>query len=335
MSERENIQLSFLESIKDKLPASRSLADELAEILHISRDSAYRRIRGETVLSLDEVKILSNRFNVSVDELLSPASEMVAFQCHAIDHVNFTFEGWLKSILGNLEMLNRHAQKELICSAKEIPVFYYFHFPQLAAFKIFFWMKTMLKFPQFQLQKFSPEIIPGELLAQGRKIWGVYASLSSTEIWNQDAFYMTLRQIEFYRRRHFFSKPDQILLLYDQFAELLSYVRSSAASGKRGDGTGHFKLYRSDALMADNTVLFKMGDKRTTFISHNNLNIQSTTHKRFCRQTEDFLGDLQDNAVLMSDSGERERNKFFDHIQEVIEREKEAVEMNSMKLVKR
>jgi hypothetical protein len=56
MSPDSNIQSAFFDRIRKTIPANVSLVDELAEILDVSRDSAYRRMRGETVLSLDEVK---------------------------------------------------------------------------------------------------------------------------------------------------------------------------------------------------------------------------------------------------------------------------------------
>ncbi|MDH4296849.1 MAG: hypothetical protein OEV74_11250, partial [Cyclobacteriaceae bacterium] len=56
-----SIQSAFLEQIRKRLRPNVSFADALADALSISRDSAYRRIRGETVLSLDEVKILCNQ----------------------------------------------------------------------------------------------------------------------------------------------------------------------------------------------------------------------------------------------------------------------------------
>ena len=74
MTSSNSIQSVFLEQIRAKLAPNLSFSDELAEILSISRDSAYRRIRGETVLSLDEAKILCNRYDVSLDGLLMPGS---------------------------------------------------------------------------------------------------------------------------------------------------------------------------------------------------------------------------------------------------------------------
>lgn len=41
------LQQHFFDHIKERLPTHLSLVDEVAELLSISNDSAYRRIRGE------------------------------------------------------------------------------------------------------------------------------------------------------------------------------------------------------------------------------------------------------------------------------------------------
>ena len=47
-----NIQVLLFQHIKQALPAHVSMVDEIADLLHISNDSAYRRIRGEKEISL-------------------------------------------------------------------------------------------------------------------------------------------------------------------------------------------------------------------------------------------------------------------------------------------
>ena len=131
----ENIQSVFLEQIRQRLPKNLSLADELAGILSVSRDSIYRRIRGETVLSLEEVKKLCNHYKVSLDSLLSPNSEIISFHKRSIDAIDFTFEKWLNSLLSNLEMISTFPEHEIVYCAKDIPPFFYYRYPNLSLSK--------------------------------------------------------------------------------------------------------------------------------------------------------------------------------------------------------
>ena len=48
-------QLEFLNRFKDLIPSGTSIVFELSELLDISTDSMYRRLRGETSLTFDEI----------------------------------------------------------------------------------------------------------------------------------------------------------------------------------------------------------------------------------------------------------------------------------------
>ena len=70
MENRTDIQTLLFQKIIDQMPSHLSLADELAELLEISADSAYRRIRGEKPISVFEVQKLCNAYRFSFDDLV-------------------------------------------------------------------------------------------------------------------------------------------------------------------------------------------------------------------------------------------------------------------------
>lgn len=321
----DSIQSSFLEQVRQRLSPNLSFSDELAEILNISRDSAYRRIRGETLLSLQEVKAICTHFKISLDNLLSPNSEMVSFHHRAIDPNQFTFEKWLKSVLDNLQMINSFPQKELIYSAKDVPFFHYYHFPELAAFKMFFWMKSYHNYPQYANEKFRPELISKELLATGKRALDLYCEISSTEIWSDETCNVTLNQINYYYECGYITS-EYALKMYDQFAEMIAVIQENASSGSKNKGDHNFNLYKNEILIAETTILFKMGDKRATFITYNTMNLLSTSQEGFCDHIEKYLNNLQNKSILISTTGEKERNKFFKRMQDKIQHMKSQVE---------
>ena len=319
------IQGAFLEEIKKRLPQHVSFADELAEVLNISRDSAYRRIRGETVLSLDEVNQICKKFSVSVDTILSPSSQMVSFQNRFVTEDDFTFKKWLESIEGNLDKILSFPEHEMIISAKDIPIFYYFNTPQLAAFKMFFWMKSVLCYHDYHDKTFDVALVPKSLLALGERIHDKFTSTSRTELWSEDTIHASLRQIEFYHECSFFSSPDQGGRLCDELLQVMRRVRDWAAQGKNDTGGKPYNLFKNEILIADNTFLFRMKDRREIFINHNTLNILTTRQQSFCVQTEHYLLNLLNKATKISGTGERERVRFFNTIEEKIKALKKKV----------
>jgi hypothetical protein len=319
-----SIQSVFLEQLKKNLPKNVSFVDELAELLAISRDSAYRRIRSETILSLDEVKVLTDHFKVSIDTLISPASNQVTFQLNALNQKDFSLEKWFGSILGHLETISSFPQndKEMIFDSKDLPIFFYFQFPRLAAFKIYFWMKSFTTEPISG--KYDSEKVDKKLITMGEKIWSKYSQIQSTEIIRYELITVTLRQIEYLSESGMFLDQKEAKNLLDDCSQLVSHLQIQSKHGSKitygSDEDGaKFILYLNEVLIGSNTIFFKLGEQRVTFITPNNFDILMTTDVRFCHLTEDHISNLIDKSILISVSAEKERNKFFNKIEESIQ----------------
>ena len=314
------VQSFFFDQVRKSLPPNVSFADELAEILMISKDSAYRRIRGETILSLDEIKKLCEKFNLSLDAIIGPSSGFASFRYRIIDKTHFTINDWLTTILENLTMLHTSTHGELLYFAKDLPVFYYFNSPLLSSFKIFFWMNTVMRYDQNQHLKFNPEQVPKEMTSLGKRIYDRYTSIRRTEIWSEETLNVTLRQIEFYYECGFLEGSSVARRLCDEYFDLLNLIRSWAGVGYIEHGGNSFELYKNDLLIADNTILFRIGGRRLVFIPYNTFNVLSTTNEIFCQQTDDYLANLIGKSQKISTTGQKERQIFFNQMEEKIQK---------------
>lgn len=303
-----DIQSAFLKKVRDRLPANISFADEIAEILQVSKDSAYRRIRGETFLSIDEIHKLCDHYKVSLDKLLSPSEDTVSFHYQKVLDEPHNMEKWLGAILQNLEMISSLPTKELIYLAKDIPIFYYFKFRNLAAFKIYFWKEVLISdgvIPVFNAQK-----IVNEIFSLGERIIHRYDTLDSTEIWSEESVSITLKQLEYCYVCGYIATHKEYLSLILEFKQLLELIRNYAANGIK-DGGGKFILYKNDIILADNTILFKMGDRQVVYKTHNTMNVLRTSDEPICKDTSYYFEKLKSRSTLISTSGEKERNKLF------------------------
>src|SRR5262245_33330930 len=93
------LQKTFFEYLKNRISGNLSAVDEIADLLNISNDSAYRRIRGEKELTLSELKILCSHFNVSVDHLLGIDSGTFLFRGRLVDGQNTGIRDYLSNML--------------------------------------------------------------------------------------------------------------------------------------------------------------------------------------------------------------------------------------------
>ena len=137
MERIQEIQHSIFEQIKEKVPSSHSFIHEIADLLGISYDSAYRRVRGDKEITFEELYKLANQFNLSVDSILNVKNQNVIFNCIPLDSENFKVRDWIGLVLHNIKEISSLKDPEIIYAAKDVPVFHYFQLPEIAAFKVY------------------------------------------------------------------------------------------------------------------------------------------------------------------------------------------------------
>src|SRR5882757_9146350 len=118
-------QQLFFHAIKTKLPAHLSFVDEIAELLNISNDSAYRRIRGEKPMALDEIYLLCNKYHISLDKLLQIQTNTVIFSGNMVNTGSFGFVDYLADIVNNLAFFKALPKPHMYFVTKDIPIFYF------------------------------------------------------------------------------------------------------------------------------------------------------------------------------------------------------------------
>ncbi len=320
-----DIQDRVFEKIKQVLPPDISFVDELAIQLNISNDSAYRRIRGEKLLSIEELLKLGTAYHISFDSLLQNKIDNVSFNYRSING-NISFEAYFNSILGNLKLVASFEKKELIYVAKDLPLIQYFEYSHITAFKLFFWYKTILEDPKFDVGHYDPSLIPNSVFETGRQIRGQYLKIPSTEVWNKESINSTLNQIEFYYDSGYFDDLSVLELIIDDLKQLVLQVKKDAGLGYKTslihpstEDKENYKLYYNEITIGDNTIFFDMGERKVANITHNVLNILTTSNPEFCNETHKVLLNIIKKSNLISVVSEKQRNKFFNGILQKIE----------------
>ncbi len=333
MESEFNIQIRFFNELKNKIPQNLSLVDIVSDELGISTDSAYRRIRGETSLTIEELRQLSNKFEISLDPVFTSTSNSVLFSYRAVNPEKFNYQSYFTSIIDNMQALGAYNLKEIIYGAKDIPIFYFFILPKIAAFKLFFWMRNIYNFPNMENKIFNPDEISQELIDVSRKVCESYVHIPSIEIWSEETYKITLRQIEYYYISGRFREKKDALDLLKDYKKIFEHVQKQAERGCKslyekepwGDEQ-NYKLYFNEVIISDNTVLFKMGDFNMVHLGHNVMNILSTTDPSFCLDTSAILKNLIKNSTLISVVGEKERYRLFNQIYKSIDKYFERIE---------
>lgn len=313
-----SIQEILFQRIRERLPANASLADVVAERLYVSNDSAYRRIRGETPLVLEEAKTLCDVFGISLDELLGARHDTVSFSVSNVDSGDNSFRNYLQGILNNFKMISAAGQKEIFYLSKDIPVFNNFLFRPLFAFRYFFWMKSILQHPDFTGRQFSIDMLPPDIEEIGREINLQYSNIPSTEIWNTEAVNSLISQVEYYREAGYFKTEEDTMKIYESLRELIEHFRVMADMGRKflpGENPAmkrnNFQFFYNRVVLGDNTILVSMDGKKIVFLPFDVLNYMITTDEAFCTNVYEKIQTLMRRATLLSNASEKQRNIFF------------------------
>ena len=311
-----SLQVYFLNRIQERLPSNLLLVDQISSLLGISTDSAYRRLRGETALTLDEAGKLARHFKVPLQDGADEGSDAVAFNKVSINALPGGFGEYLSTTLSLFEGISRAKDKRGIYAAKDIPLFYYFLFPELARFKLMFWLKT-IKQGDALPGLLSPEPVPEDYLSVATAIAQVYLRIPFTEIWNDETVNSTLRQIEYYHEAGLFTEPGAAGKLLKQLEVLIRHIQQQAIQGvKLFQQTRYaaYALYYNEVILLDNTIFTVADGVRCTLFSYNGIDYLRTSDAAFCGEVEQWLSAQMEKSTVLSRSSEKERNRFFNKI---------------------
>lgn len=311
----------LFQRIKELLPPHASLVDSVAEILHLSSDSAYRRIRGETPVVLDEARELCRHFKLSLDQILNVQSGSTLFQNVRVNTHNYKYEVYLDDLIKQLQYIGSFIRKEIIYRTKDVPIFHNFYYKPLIAFRYFFWMKSVIQHPDFADRDFELNCMSPEIEKLSRNLILEYNKIPSTEIWNTECINAVITQVEFYKDSGYFGSTADIKTVYDSLEETFIHLRNQVEYGCKfmpeenpESKKNNFIFFYNRAMLGDNTIMIVTDRNKTVFLNYDGLNYIQTRDELFCNPLYDDLKVLMKRSTLISQTSEKQRNFFFNNL---------------------
>ena len=333
MEQVPDIQKALFEQIRERIPSQASFVHEVAELLGISYDSAYRRIRGEKALDINDLYKLAGAFNISLDALFKLGGNKILFDYFTLEPDKLGLKEWLGMILADTRRISQAKEKEIIYAAKDPPIFHHFQMPELAAFKMFVWQKTLCQFPEFEDKLFRLDDMDMEVINMGRQLLLLSTKIPTTEIWNEDTFNITLRQMEYYRVSGFFKKEEDLFILCEKLEKWIHHIKKQAECGFKfmygepAEGIEDtFKMYENEVVLNDNSIFVRRDDVRTVYLTFNTLSLLVTQSPFFCTNIDNYFSKLIRKSNLISVSGAKERNRFFNKLISIVSDFKKRIE---------
>lgn len=318
--EKFQLQNNLFKIIKSKLSTETNLAKAVSESLNVSIDAAYKKIKGERLIDMAELQVLLAIYKIPIAELDNINNYgKVWFNFNPIGSNNFTYKDYLQQMVYNLSMLIDRNVKYIIYSAKEIPMFYNFMFPELGCFKSFVWQKSILNLSEFKEIRYSIYELDEEIIELGNKIYQLYNQIRSKEIWNYETVNCTNRQIDFYKIAGLFANNESYELISEQYNKLLNHIENQAEIGRKIDYFSKekqaiFDMYHNELIVGDNSVLIQFENNQMAFITPNSVNTFNTTQKEVTDYLNYNFETMLSQSIRLNKQSDKIRKPFFDNI---------------------
>lgn len=322
------MQNHFIRYIKAQLPENKSLIDDVAAILNISYDAAYRRVNNRTSLSLEEGVTLAKHYKISLNKLFEVGDQftIMAEKSRPIQSIS-DLETYFINSYKSIEPLTKLKSASITYSAKDIPIFYTLTDSILTKYKFYVWLKFLNEDGSMEKMTFETflKVIPPSLLQSALELSNMYNYIDVVEFWNDNTVNGTLQQVLYYFDSNLLSK-EMALQICSDLQKVVDHVEEQAIKQVITDSKNNasYNLYKSDLLTMSNTVMVKTQHHKLFFTPFTVLSYFRISHPETCDEMDHFFTNQKKNSKLLINAGEKDRSQFFNRmrlkIQSVIDR---------------
>jgi hypothetical protein len=295
-------QESFLKAIRNKIPKSTSLIDEIATVLEISYDASHRRISGKSKFSLDETIKLANHFNISLDNLYAKKENIIVEKTIEIETLKDMLQ-YFKRSAEQIEILTKDSNTVLFYSAKDIPLFYFMDGTILSKFKAFVWLNLLNTNPK--KVSFENFVIEESFTEYMQKLKTVYENVRVNEIWNDTTINSSLQQILYFYEAGLLTLKNANALCKD-LKRIINLIKE-----KCNEPNTNFAIYYNELILLNNNMLIETDQKLTMFVPYTLLGYFITDNEDGCKNVHQFFKQQITNSKPLGQSGIKEQNLFF------------------------
>ncbi len=323
------MQSQFIKFLKEKNAGNNSFIDEVASVLDIGYDAAYRRISLKTNLTLEEGVILAKHYKISLNKLYevgSPDTIIAEKSPRILDMTHL--ESYFSRSVENLIPLTKLSSASILYSAKDIPLFYTLKDSFITRYKIYVWLKLTNKEMTKNKVSFDNfiETIPNSLLEKAFELGHTYNFINITEFWNDNTINGTLEQIIYFYDSQLLSK-NLALKICDDLEEIVHHVEQQTIQQSiiNSKNNASYNLYKSDLLTMSNIIMVKTTHRKAFFVPYTVLEYLKIEHKETCDIMDDFFNRQMTNSKLLVHSGEKDRTLFFNKMHKKINQLRERI----------
>jgi len=317
MDLKETYQKKFFDILSQRNNKDHNVLYDVMDLLDIKKGAAYKRMNGDTAMTLEEVIKIADHYNLSLDATFR-SDKFISFFHPFVNKEKASLDVFIdqyKKFFKPLRALeNKKEEVELTYLANELPIFYYFGHKYIFNFLISVWRH--LHWSNTNLEIGNVE----EYAAEGREIQNeilnYYYGNKVTEIWNSNMLNNLYQQIIFCITIRAFKEVSFLKLLINDIENLIHHLRDISISGVKSikgakiEGS-ELKIYLNDFGNYMNLMQFQSKTIKSTFLGYDYPQFIVSHNKPFFDFSKDWINKIKKRSVLISTDGYQYRELFF------------------------
>ncbi|MDR0370836.1 MAG: hypothetical protein LBH80_03140 [Prevotellaceae bacterium] len=317
----------YVEKILEKIPPHIKPVSFLVENLEISKESAYRRLRGKIPFTFDEIIRLSNKLQFSLEEIVPTRNEgNIVFTLP--EYPNLEYEDYLHAVLMNYqnqisEIIQAKENRVMLSMNHLWPIFIFGmeHF-----FKLFYYKWVRQKYSNSFHLSMRDLIVPEKIKELKKSISQATTLLQSVVIIaDRDIYLNAAKELQYYYRRKLLTE-EEFNLICDDLEGNINEIMQMVLEGRNKIGNVR-EMYISSLGIFSNNSYIEFDDKVTSFSYVYGIRSIKTTDPIACQSHKVSLECLKKNSVLISLSNEELQMDFFNKQKEYIKQLKNDEEL--------
>lgn len=309
-----DVQILLFEIVRSKIEKDFSVVETVSDVLNINIDAAYRRLRGKTRLTIDEVAKLCTHFDISLNHALQlKVSDDTVFDYQSADLTNIEeYYPFIEKMATVFVNLARSGKKDIITLTHNIPLYRLMDYPELSFFYLYVWNQNVNP-DNMTYDQFVNSIDKEKILFCHARVATSVKQIPLTEIWTQDTFSSMTDLIVYYYDLGRFENKDVPLSLCHQLLSFIDDVeRWTGSNGADYEGqTIPYSLYESSLRMVPNLSVAKTNNSIWGLIHLFRIQSLFTTSERFCQEMDIFLKNIMVDSLYVNGASLQERHQIF------------------------
>lgn len=309
---------AFLEAIRQKLPADIEPVKFFMDSLYIGKQSAYRRLRGEVPLLLEEALLIAQKLEISLDSLFKIGNEKKLNFYMRFPEFNNPSDADYKALqdyVYEVLLADKYPNSQLNIATNTLPQQLYLQYDNLSRFFLF--MREHTRGEKI-LKPYSQIVVTPRLKEIFRDSFEAHTRFKNIRfVLDKHVLLYLVGNIHYFYEINLISSEEVRLLCEDLF-KLLNYLEKIALTGENENGA-QVSLYISNINFDKNCTTIKIGDHHISIVETYILNGVGTNDKENFERMENWISSRCRLSTMISSCGELYRITFFNEQRKLVE----------------